>query len=308
MHNLIMKITRTLKYIMMIMMMISLASSESFAKPKIHKPGNPIKAASKATKSAERGASKGAKSSVKAAKSSGKAAKSAEKGTVKGAKATGKGVSKGAKATGKGVSKGAKGAEKGAEKGAKGIEAKIEKELKKLLSNTKFLESLLNPALSAAKLPNIQDIKLTARCIIPTVNDLRALLLKVKKDPTDPSIDSLLERMRTGKCRGEVSALAQDCTGPGVMVGSMTPAGGFIGNVCGQITALDGRIDSTVAHVEQAQAQAKIAKKGAKAAKNGDLSGVKAAVAEEQSAQSGGDDSSDSDDSGDDSDSESDEG
>lgn len=188
-----------------------------------------------------------------------------------------------------------------------GVEKQVEGILKKLLGNPKFLESLLNPALAAAKLPNLKDLKTTTKCMPPTAKALKKLIELMKKNPLDPAITALLEKIKEGECRKEISTLADDCQGPGVLAATMTPAGGLIAGVCGQITAMDGEIDTIIAQAEQAQAQAKAAKKIAKAVKNKDMDGATSAIkeasnsgADDEDEDNSDDDTGDDDDSGDD--------
>lgn len=174
-----------------------------------------------------------------------------------------------------------------------GVEKKVEGVLKKLLMDSKFLKGLLNPALKAAKLPDFDDLQTTAKCMRPTAKDLKKLLMLTKKNPLDPEISTLLEEMKGGKCRKELSSLADDCQGPGVLAASMTPAGGAIAAICGQVTAIDGEVDAAIAHAENAQRQAKLAKKALNSAKKGDLAG---AASDIKKASEDSDDSDDDDD------------
>lgn len=262
-----------------VMMVLLGGTSVSFAsKLHIKKPhiSNPVKAVAKAEHSAANRVSHAEKSTVNTTKKAGKSAVTATKKAGKSAatnvKKAGKTVATNVKKAGKSAvteaKKAGKAIEKGGELVAKGLEKEVMAVVKKLLSNTKFLEKLLNPALKSAKLPTFEDMKTTAKCISPTLKDLKTLL-KIK-NPLDPKIDSTLEKIKNGKCREELEILADDCKGPGVLAVTMTPAGGAVAGICGKVSAVNSRINTTITQVELAQKKAKNAEKMLKGEKSTD--------------------------------------
>lgn len=225
-------------------------------KPKKPHISNPVKSIKKAEHSVTSGVSHTEKSAVNRVKKTEKTAISKAKNAGKSAVGAAKKAEKKAVNTAK---KAASTVKKGVTSLEKGLEKAIMAAVKKLMSNAKFLEKLLDPALKAAKLPTFEDMKTTAKCVSPTLKDLKKLIEK-SKNPLDPGVKATLDKIQKGDCIKEIATLADDCKGPGVLAATMTPAGGAVAGICGRISSVNGRINTTIAQIELAQKEALLAK------------------------------------------------
>ncbi len=109
---------------------------------------------------------------------------------------------------------------------------------------------LINKGLKMAGLPNYDDIKKTAKCIVPTLKDVNAL----RKNPKNVS---LLKKLRKNPCIEEVKALKADCQGPAAFTAQMIPnLGGPVTAICNKISMADSDITSALDRAEQIQAMA----------------------------------------------------
>ncbi|MCX7342582.1 MAG: hypothetical protein NT128_00310 [Proteobacteria bacterium] len=107
---------------------------------------------------------------------------------------------------------------------------------------------LINKGLKMAGLPNYDDIKKTAKCIVPTLKDVNAL----RKNPKNVA---LLKKLRKNPCVEEVKALKADCQGPAAFTAQMVPnLGGPVTAICNKISMADSDITSALDRAEQIQA------------------------------------------------------
>lgn len=159
------------------------------------------------------------------------------------------------------------------------MEAQIESLVKKVISDPKMIQGMIDQLLQEQQLPTLAEIKTIMACLRPPVpgrlfgklagGDLAEQIVKLIKDPLN---QAMLESLKTGKCRASVQQLDYNCQGPGLtMAAAMPMVGGMVTRACATVSAANAKIDKIFDKAERLQKMAIMAKQIADLAQSTDF-------------------------------------